>query len=207
MARVSEHRTGAKGQRRREEILTAAATLFTRQGYEATTIQDLADAIGVQKGSLYYYFASKEELLFRVLLANQAELHRHVREALEAAEPGELAAIRTFVVAHVTYVLTQRGVSSLYADESGVVRAVAPWWEALVAERRRHERLLLQLIRRAQAGGEVASDIDATLTARALLGMANAPLRWFHPNGRHRPEAIAEHHAALALASLRPEGV
>jgi hypothetical protein len=102
------------------------------------------------------------------------------------------------------FVLSHSAVSSLYADELRVVRAVPPWWAALSSERGRHERLLLRLIKGAQANGETASDVDATLTARAFLAIANAPLRWFHPNGRYRPETVAQHHADLALRSLRP---
>jgi hypothetical protein len=108
------------------------------------------------------------------------------------------------MVAHVTFVLTHRGVSALYGDEARVLRTLAPFWDALTRERRRYERLLVGLIRDAQARGEADAELDATLTARALLGMANAPLRWFHPQGRYRPEAIAAQHAALALGSLRP---
>lgn len=203
MARVSEHHTGAKGRRRREEILETAVALFTERGYEATTTQDLADAVGMRKGGLYYYFESKEELLFRALLRNHEELHRNVMAAVEAAPSGGLEAISTFMAEHVRFVLSHRGVSSLYADELRVVRAVAPWWEALAGERRRHERLLLELIERAQARGEAAPEIDPVLTTRALLAMANAPLRWFASGGPHRPETIARHHADLALRSLR----
>ncbi len=204
MARVSEHRTGAKGQRRREEILEVATALFTTQGYEATTTQDLADVLGVRKGSMYYYFASKEELLFEVLLRNHEELHCHVAGAVGAVGIEGLDAIRTFVTEHVLFVLGHRAVSSLYADEVRVVRVVPPWWAALTSERGRHERLLLRLIKRAQANREIISDLDATLTARAFLAIANAPLRWFHPSGRYRPETVAKHHADLALRSLRP---
>lgn len=204
MTRVWQHRTGTKGRQRGEEILDAAAELFTSKGYEQTTALEIADAVGLTKASLYYYVASKEELLFRVLLRNHLELHRHVAEGLDPTPGDPLASVATFITRHVGFVLAHRGVSSLYADEVDVVRSVAPWWEELVAERRRHERLLRRLIRDAIAVGAAAGDLDPTLTARTLLGMANAPLRWTREGSRTPPGRVAEHIAQLAWRSLRP---
>lgn len=204
MTRVWEHRTGVKGRQRREEVLETAAELFTRRGYESTTTQDIAEAIGCTKGSLYYYVESKEELLFRVLLRNHEELHRHVVQDFDWTTSEMLETVGTFIARHVHFVLTHRAVSSLYADEARVVRSVQPWWEALVSERRKHEHFLLGLIEDAQASGAAAPDSDPTLTTRALLAIANSPLRWFHSDGPDQPDAIAAHHAELARRSLRP---
>jgi AcrR family transcriptional regulator len=204
VTRVWDHRTGAKGRQRSEEILDAAAELFTARGYAQTTALEIADAVGLTKASLYYYVASKDELLFRVLLRNHRELHRHVTEGLEDASLDDLERVATFVARHVGFVLAHRDASSLYADEVRVVRSVEPWWDELVDERRRHEHSLKRLITDAIAAGLAASELDATLSARALLGMANAPVRWYHGDGRHHPERIAEQIAELARRSLRP---
>jgi AcrR family transcriptional regulator len=204
MTRIWQHNAGTKGQRRREVILREAAALFTTKGYSLTTTQDIADRAGIAKGSLYYYFNSKEELLFSILLQNQEQLHRSVIDGHDFASTGELADVRVFLSRHVQFVLTHNAVSALFGQEAGVVRAVDSWWNTLSAARRVHEDLLVAIIRRAQASGQANDHLDASLTARALLAMANSTLQWYRHEGRYGPDDVAAHHAELAVSALRP---
>ena len=194
---------GPKGRQRREDILQAAESLFATRGYEATTTQDIADAIGILKGSLYYYVSSKQELLFQVVLRNHKRLHRYVLEdpAYQTLDP--LTAVQLFVERHVRFVLTHNAVSALYSQELDVVRMVDAWWKAISAERRQHEAALVRLITLARPPDGSVLD-DETLSARALLSMANATIRWFHADGRYRPDDVAAHHAALAVRAIQP---
>ena len=90
----------AKAPRRRhEEILEAAARVFHEKGYESTSIQDIADAVGILKGSLYYYIDSKEDLLYEILEGIHGEALAEVRQAAAEGEP--LERIRAFVAAHI----------------------------------------------------------------------------------------------------------
>lgn len=202
MTRIWQHTAGAKGQRRAESILEVAAALFTTKGFAATTTQDIAEQAGIAKGSLYYYFDSKEELLYRILLQNHERLHASVTEGFDRA--ASLDDVGVFVSRHVHFVLTHNAVSALFGAQVGVVRAVDSWWTTLSAARRAHEELLVSTIRAAQASGEATDALDASLTARALLAMANATLQWYRPGGRQSPDEIAAHHALLAVSSLRP---
>src|ERR1700679_3195574 len=74
-----------KGRRRDREVLRAATTVFYERGYASATVQDVADALGMLKGSLYYYIDSKEDLLYRLLL----EIHDGVDEVLAEVEAAE----------------------------------------------------------------------------------------------------------------------
>ena len=87
---------------RRREIIDAAAAIFTEKGYAATSIQDVADAVDILKGSLYYYIDSKDDLLYEVI----QEVHEGGLENLERAKLYEgtaLEKIRGFVWNHITY--------------------------------------------------------------------------------------------------------
>ncbi|KDA06905.1 hypothetical protein DC31_06755 [Microbacterium sp. CH12i] len=199
----SQRVAGPKARRRRESILEAAENLFATKGFSATTTQEIADSVGILKGSLYYYVSSKEELLFEVVLRNHQRLHRHVLDDSGLDTLSELEAVRLFVERHVSFVLTHNAVSALYLLELEVVRTVDAWWEVLAAERRSYEGALVRLIESAHAHGGVVVD-DAALTARALLSMANATIRWFRSDGPYRREEVAAHHAALAVRALSP---
>jgi AcrR family transcriptional regulator len=202
MSASTEHKPSRKGLRRREAILATAADLFAARGYGQTSMQDLADATGILKGSLYYYFASKEEVLFQVLLRNHTNLSDHVIDQVDYATLSGVEGVSLFIERHVDYVLRHAEISGLYTQEVGVVRAVEDWWSILGAARRRHEEFLIGLIVRGQDTGEATPD-DPTLTARALLSMANAPARWLGPSTSHDREEIAAHHARLAVRAVR----
>lgn len=202
MIRSSQHAEGPKARRRRESILEAAENLFATKGFSGTTIQEIADAIGILKGSLYYYVSSKEELLFEVVLRNHQRLHHHVLDDPALNSQDGVDAVRLFVERHVSFVLLHNAVSALYLQELDVVRTVDEWWEALSAERRRYEAALVGLIEAVRVHDDDSIVDDAALTARALLSMANATIRWFRPDGPYRREDVAAHHAELAVRAL-----
>src|SRR4030095_17061442 len=72
---------------RQDVILDAASRLFSARGYHATSVQDIADAVGILKGSLYHHFESKEAILYRIVKEPIARLHRTVGEIAEASGP------------------------------------------------------------------------------------------------------------------------
>ncbi|MBC7632512.1 TetR/AcrR family transcriptional regulator [Aeromicrobium sp.] len=206
MSRGDQHTTGEKGRRRESAIMDAAGQLFAEQGYERTTTQDIADATGILKGSLYYYIGSKEQLLFRVLLSTQEQLHAFVVEEVDTPPPGPLEAVEIFIRRHVEWVLEHSSVAALYGQEHHVVRSVDAWWQALVEARHIHEQSLLELLRAVDAHAATTTEEDLMLTTRALLSMANGTRRWFHRDGTLAAHDVAAHHARLAVRSLhRPD--
>lgn len=203
MSRLDHHTPGVKGRQRQQQILEAAADLFAAHGYEKTTTQDIAQAVGVLKGSLYYYFNSKEELLFQIISANHEALHRFVVADVDYTAVEGLEKIHLFTTRHIRFVLTHRAVSALYSQEIDVVRAVESWWHAIAEARREHEQFLVELIRQSQSRGDASPLLDPTLSGRAILSMANSTLRWFREGDRHEIEDVVAHHATLATNGLR----
>src|SRR5258708_310262 len=99
--------TSAKYTLRRQHVLDAAAKLFAEKGYEATSIGDIAEAVGLLKGSLYYYAPSKEELLFWII----REVHGKGRKLVERftdSDDDPVTQLREIIEAGATFVIDHR---------------------------------------------------------------------------------------------------
>lgn len=181
-----------------QTVLRRAVDLFNRQGYDATSMSDLAAELGVSKAALYHHVPSKASLLQQAL----DEALDALEQALDAAcsDPGASAydrlraAVRssvTVLVAHlpaVTLLLRVRG--------NGAVEA-----EALRRRRAVDERLA-ELVREAVSDGSVRGDLPADLTSRLLFGTVNSLVEWVRPGGRYDAEALADAVTTLAFDGL-----
>ena len=88
--------------RREQEIHEAAAQVFHEKGYESTSIQHIADSVGILKGSLYYYITSKEDLLYEIIQGVHEEALRNL-EKTRAVEGNALQRLRAFAMYHFTF--------------------------------------------------------------------------------------------------------
>ena len=101
---------------REQEVVQAAIDVFSRKGYAAATMQDIADAVGVLKGSLYHYISSKEDLLFRIF----DESHRDsiaIMESVAALDASPLERLREYVRRFITYYTQNIKRADLYFRE------------------------------------------------------------------------------------------
>src|SRR5580658_9380050 len=96
--RTNNQRSSRRKQERKQEVIDVAARVFHEKGYGSSSIQDIADGVGILKGSLYYYIDSKEDLLYEILRGVHEEALARIETAV-AAETGTLAKIRAYVVA------------------------------------------------------------------------------------------------------------
>lgn len=185
--------------RRRQEIVDAAAVVFHEKGYESTSIQDIAEGVGILKGSLYYYIESKEDLLYEILRDVHEEAYQQIERAVDA-ETGSLAKIRALIVSLFSFHaenLVRIGV--FFSD----FRSLRPErQEAIVRERDRYDRLLRSLIRQGQSEGTVCPDVDPKVTALAILGMVNWIHQWYDPKGGRSATSIAEAYGDIAIAGI-----
>lgn len=186
------------------EITDAAARLFTERGYDSTSMQDVGEAVGMRKGSLYQYLDSREDLLFWVLRRNHEQLHAHASAALEGV-PTPGAGIAAVVGAHVGHVLDNAALSALYAQRFTTLERHPAMRAEILALRRGYEGLLVDLLVRGQSSGEVAPDLDPALTARSLLAMCNAAHLWAHPGGPAGRDAVVAHHVRLTTRAVAPQ--
>ncbi len=185
---------------RRAEILDIAAKLFEAKGYHATTIQDLADAAGMTKAGLYYHFASKEDILYQVIMHYGAKLIEATERALETHDtaPNKLAdlMIRTMdlVASHQPYI-------AVYFQEK---RALPK--ERLLevrTARNLYRRRIQEVIAEGIARGEIRDDLGpATLIEMAMQGMLNWSYHWLRPDGRYSAAEVGRMFANMILGGI-----
>ena len=183
----------------RQAILDAASLLFIEKGFGGTNINDIADAVGMTRTALYYYFPSKEsmlETLTKEVTGRAGDLSKEVMQRDELA-PDE--GLRQLILRHVGLILShplqfrvaERSESSLPQDQQLVAQAA----------RRAVRRSFVDVIRRGVAQG-VFRPVDADVAAFSIIGMCNWCAWWFD-SGRNEPsEAIAETMASLGLHML-----
>src|SRR5512139_3906303 len=170
----------------REEILDDAAQIFSQKGFHATSMQDIAKAVNLQKASLYHHVSSKQEILVNVLDQALDLLIERMRDvmALPLAPDDMLRqAIRTYL----TTLLEHRDLAAVLLLEH---RNLDPDHHARHMPRRdRFEQLWRDLIQQGLDNGVFCCS-DPAMTSRALLGALHWTITWYQPSGVFTSEAI-----------------
>ena len=182
---------------RRSELTRQAARLFAEKGYHGTSIGDIAEAMGVQKGSVYAHIASKQDLLWSIASEGAEAFHAaldYVPEGVPAAER-----IRFALRAHLRVVAEQLDVATVFTREWRYLDDDRR--EAFVAERRRYEERIRDLFKDARDLGELRSDLDIAVAALVFLSSANWAYTWLQP-GRDTDE-LADRFFALLVDGVR----
>ncbi|NJD59945.1 MAG: TetR family transcriptional regulator [Anaerolineales bacterium] len=182
----------------REGILEAAARIFSEKGFHATSMQDIAEAVNLQKASLYHHFASKQEILADIL----DEALDLINKNLEAVSSQALTPDEKLRQAMLSYFQTIAENKNLSAVLLLELRALDPEQKTRLAERReKFERLWRDLIIAGQREG-VFGDVDPSLTGRAILGVMNWSVTWYRSDGPRSADEIANLFADLLLKGL-----
>jgi AcrR family transcriptional regulator len=181
---------------RRQELSRQAARLFAQKGYHGTSIGDLAEALGVQKGSLYAHIEGKEDLLYETMRDGAAAFHA----ALDAIP--ELRAtekIRLALRAHLHVVADQLEVATVFVQEWKYLEGTRR--EEIMAERRRYEERIRDLFREGREQSELRTDLDENAAALLFLSAANWAYTWLRPGGD--TDALADRFYALLVDGMR----
>jgi AcrR family transcriptional regulator len=179
-------------------MLHAAVALFNEQGYDATSVAQLAERLGVSKAALYHHFASKEEVLAVAL--------DRALGGLEAVL--ETAQARTGSASDRLGAVLRGAVQVLVAQLPSVtlllrVRGNSDIERAALDRRRAFDQRVTALVRDAQREGSVRADIAAPVATRLVFGMVNSVVEWYRPSGPEHPEQLADDVYAVALDGLR----
>jgi AcrR family transcriptional regulator len=160
-------------QLKRQVVLNTAAKTFNRRGYERTTLADIAGELNVAKPTLYYYFKSKDEILFEIQNTAITLFLDTWRETSEA-DRSHLERLRHFVSAYFKMITSDFGACLTTVS----VQALKPVTHAQLAERsRRVDHIMRQILRDGAADGEFAP-CDPKLTAALLFGAFNHMPAW-----------------------------
>ena len=181
-----------------DAVLTAAVRLFNERGYDATSMFDIAESLGITKSSVYHHISGKEQLLQMAmdraldgLFEAAAEVSDLDLPALDRLE--RLIRRSVLVLAErfefVTVLLRVRGNTAV--EQHALVR------------RREFDALVTNLVKQAQTEGSVRVDVDPATAARLLLGMVNSLTEWYKPRPGGSVDAIADAVTAIAFEGLR----
>lgn len=183
---------------RRQEIVRQAAPLFRERGFHGTGMRDVAAALGVAPGALYYYFQGKDDLIYacqEIALSRLLEVGE--RLAHDAGDPG--ARLRELIRAHLALTLDELGGSAAHVE----FHALPPeLLRDIVAKRDAYEAQVRAILEDGVRRGAWPG-VDTKLATLNLLGALNWTVVWWRPGGRLETGALAEGLADLHLASLR----
>jgi TetR/AcrR family transcriptional regulator, cholesterol catabolism regulator len=185
-------------QARRVEICRTAAQIFRDRGYDATSVSDVARALGMTKAGLYHYFDSKEALLFEIMTYGLERVRDDVVIPAQAIRDPE-ERLRQIVLRHARIATNGRGAIAHLGDELRALPAAA---RRQIEERMRfYFDLIRNTLSELKADGRLR-DVDPTVGAFSLMGMILWLPRWFRQDGRLSQERVANEIADLAMAGL-----
>jgi TetR/AcrR family transcriptional regulator, cholesterol catabolism regulator len=180
--REERGRPESKSARTRERILDAAAKVLNRNGYAGTRLSDIAELAQVQAPALYYYFASREQLIEEVVTLGMTRALEHVSEALAALPPSATGMDRicAAVGAHLEVVLRLSDYASA-AIRNGP-QLPSDMRERQLAQQRAYGELWRKLVNEARAAGELHPGLDPMAARMLILGGLNWATEWWNPN-------------------------
>jgi len=179
----------------RERILRAAASQFRQHGYNGTSMADLAREVGVTKSSLYHHFPSKQALLSEILEFTVERVTPHLEAVVDADLPAS-DRLREAVKLHVLAAIEDQDNVACFLEEA---RFLAPvHLEAQIPKRDHYEGCFRRILQAGVDRGEMVIE-DVALVSLAILGMCNAVVKWFRPDGERDPEDIASSFAEMAV--------
>jgi len=186
----------------RDEILDAAAQIFSQKGFHAASMQDIAEAVNLQKASLYHHVTSKQELLVTILDRALDLLIARMEEVMSMPLPPD-ERLRQAVLAYLQAMLEHRDLAAVLLLEH---RSLEPEFRTRHIPRRdRFERLWRDLIQEGMDTG-VFCCIDPVLSVRALLGVMNWTITWYQDVGPLSSEELASQYSELFLQGLLRRG-
>lgn len=183
---------------RRAEVFRTAAKIILQKGYDATSVSDIADALGITKAGLYHYIKGKTELLFEIMKFGLEELEREVLvPAREIADPAER--LRFVIATHARIVTRGDGVVTILVDEA---RALTPAQNrSVIRMKRKYIDCLRSTLDEMQKQGTLRN-IDTTVAAFSIAGAVNWLSRWYRADGKLSAEEIARQIADFAFHGL-----
>jgi AcrR family transcriptional regulator len=184
---------------REDQVRAAALRLFKEKGYHATSMRDIATEVGINKGSLYSYIESKEDLLIPVFERAMGVLLAQIEEVAADSSLAPCVRLRRVLRAHVMAVADNQDVLTVYLSE----------WRQLAADalttvrdqRERYATLFLQILQDGVQAGEFRA-MDVRIVMLGMIGMCNYLFRWYRQDGRLTPDQIADELIEMVMGGV-----
>jgi TetR/AcrR family transcriptional regulator, cholesterol catabolism regulator len=185
----------------RDQILESAAQVFCQKGYHGASMADIAQAVGLQKATLYHHFKSKQEILSELLDHALFLVTDNMTRVVQMDRPPE----EKLHLAMRTYLQTlcdQLNLSSVLIMEYRSLDK--DLYNRHIRNRDRFENMWRDLIQEGVNNGKFKCE-SIPMTVRALLGVMNWTINWYRPDGKLSAESIADQFADLFMVGIRPK--
>ncbi len=194
----TEHSHYQAFDRKLARILRHAAVVFSEKGYEGASIRDISRASGVSLSGLYYYFESKQKLLYLIQLYTFSEIVRRLEERLAGVE-GPVARVHVLVRNHLDYFLQHPAEMKVLSHEAEVLEGS---YRREIAEiKKRYYSLALEIFENLRRSG-AARRMNPRVAVLSLFGMMNWIYTWHNPKVDPSPESIADTMAGIFLEGV-----
>ena len=175
---------------RRREIVQAAAHVFRERGPEAT-LRDVAEVLGTDRASLYYYVGSKEELL-QEIVSGALDSDIKAAEAVKKSRASTPDKIRALIESMVTSYADNFPHMHVYIEDLGrIARQDSEWSVNVLEQTRSYEAIVMSILNKGRSDGSLRPDLPVHASAMALFGMVNWMHRWWRPGYASTPAEIA----------------
>jgi TetR/AcrR family transcriptional regulator, cholesterol catabolism regulator len=173
---------------KKEQILRTAAGMFCEKTYHGTTLQNIAEEVGLLKGSLYYYITSKEKLLADIITSAVYSLNEGLVRVENTGIPPE-EKLRRIIGEHVRFNAEYREAGTLFLTERHILNTLEMDDVSVILSRR--DKLLNDTLREAVDKG-IYRAMDYRLMSLSIIGLCNSLLFWYRPEGRLNYDIIAD---------------
>ena len=181
------------------DIYRQAARIIYEKGFEATSMADIAEAVDLTKGGLYYYIKGKKALLFAIMNFAMDLIEAEVI-APAKEEPAPQARLDRIISGHVKLVIDESSAMTILVyEEEGLDESHR---KKIVDRKRAYAEFVKETIEELQSGREGTPKIDSHLASFSLLGMVHWVVRWYDPEGHLGPDQVIEQLSRLALHGL-----
>jgi TetR/AcrR family transcriptional regulator, cholesterol catabolism regulator len=199
---MSKEAAAAKRERRNREseVVDAAIQVFWKRGYSGASVQEIADVVGVLKGSLYHYIGSKEELLARIFQEAYEE-SESVMTSVAALDKPPLERLEIYLDRYICHFLVYPERTQLYFRDWRYL--TGSYLQRVVEQRRTYSRFVRAMVDEAQEKGYIDTAIDSRAATAFILGAIHNIAEWYRRDHSGPVDEIARTHTALAVGALR----
>ncbi len=185
----ADKKNGKRVRLTQKAIVEAAAELFAREGFGATSLDDIAAVLGVTKGAFYYHVKNKEEILRLIYLTVLTASEEPLRRIVESDAP-PVEKLR-HAVEHQTAVAADRSpaMTVFYREHPHLT---GPFAGEILLRKKAYERYFEHIIEEGQAAGFFRQEVDPKIVTFGLLGMCNWLSQWYRSEGQFTPQQIAD---------------
>ncbi|MBZ0217252.1 MAG: TetR/AcrR family transcriptional regulator [Fimbriimonadaceae bacterium] len=185
--------------RRKREIIDAAAKVFAEKGFHGASTKDIAVSLGIQQGSLYHYFRSKSEALEEVCRVGVEGFVAGARAILQS-EMTSAEKISAAIANHLLPMKTRQDYVVVFINERHHVPK--PKRRRVEQSSAQYEEIIERIFSEGRTTGDLAADLDPHLAMLSMIGLCNSATPWLRRSSVHRVEDVIEMFSVIMTHGL-----